>query len=167
MIGTMLAKKSRGCGVYGRDCGAPRVSAWHIFGLTGMLAVLLGSTLHAHAQHLGQKVPTVSGHLVTVYSISWPTPISSVSADVEICAGPAVPAGSFAFPSFFQVRFADGGAIGSYGSRKQPTLERTPLKPNQCARGWLDFAVTSGQKPIVIRYHEKSADNRIVEWPVK
>jgi hypothetical protein len=74
---------------------------------------------------------------------------------------------TFAFPSFFQLRFADGGAIAPYGSKKQPTLERAPLQSKQCARGWLDFAVTSGQKPVLIRYHEAGADNKPIEWPVK
>src|SRR5690242_4303539 len=114
------------------------------------------------AQHLGEKRPTVSGHVVTVYSISWPSPLSPVTADVEVCAGPEAPASSFAFPSYFQVRFADGGAIGSYGSKKQPTLERTSLKPGQCARGWLDFAVTSGQTPTAMRYHETGADKKLI-----
>lgn len=121
----------------------------------------------AHGQRLGQKQTTSSGHVVTVYAISQPTPISNVSADVEVCAGPNAGAYDFAFPSFFQLHFADGGAIGSYGSHKQPALERTALKPNQCARGWLDFAVTTGQKPTVIRYHETSADHKVIEWPVK
>jgi hypothetical protein len=124
-------------------------------------------TLPAQAQRLGQKQSTASGNQVTIYSISWPTPISSVTADVEVCAGPNAPANSFAFPSFFQLHFADGGAIAPYGSKKQPTLERTPLKPGQCARGWLNFAVTSGQKPTVIRYHETSSAKTAIEWPVK
>jgi hypothetical protein len=90
-----------------------------------------------------------------------------VSADVEVCAGPNAGAYDFAFPSFFQLHFADGGAIGSYGSSRKPALERTALKPNQCARGWLDFALTIGQKPTVIRYHETTADKKVIEWPVK
>jgi hypothetical protein len=130
-------------------------------------AILLCVTSPSHAQALGQKQTTAKGNLVAIHSISWPGPMSSVSADVEVCAGANAPANTFAFPSFFQVHFADGGAIASYGSKKQPTLERTPLKPKQCARGWLDFAVTSGQKPTVIRYHELSADNKVIEWPVK
>jgi len=143
------------------------LSDWAALSLTAAFAMLVCTTSRAQTQPLGQKQPTASGHLVTVYSISWPTPLGSVSADVEVCAGPNAPGDSFAFPSFFQVHFADGGAIGSYGSKKQPTLEKTPLKPKQCARGWLDFAVTSGQKPTVIRYHEMSADKKVIEWPVK
>jgi hypothetical protein len=135
--------------------------------LAAVFACLLCGSCAAHAQKLGQKVTTSSGHMVTVYSISWPTPISNVSADVEVCAGPHAGAYDFAFPSFFQLHFADGGAIGSYGSHKQPALERTALKPNQCARGWLDFAITTGQKPTVIRYHETTADKNAIEWPVK
>ncbi len=135
--------------------------------LMAAFALLFCSATLALAQQLGQKQTTNSGHVVTVYSISWPTPVSSVSAEVEVCAGPKAPAESFAFPSFFQLHFADGGAIGSYGSKKQPTLERTALKPGQCVRGWLDFAVTSGQKPTVVRYHEKSSEGKVIEWPVK
>lgn len=148
-----------------------RSAARHSVALSLMsaFAILLCFTLPAQAQvqQLGQKQSTASGNLVTVYSISWPTPVSSVSADVEVCAGPMAPANTFAFPSFFQLHFADGGAIAPYGSKKQPTLERTPLKPKECVRGWLDFAVTSGQKPTVIRYHEVSAEKKVIEWPVK
>jgi hypothetical protein len=93
--------------------------------------------------------------------------MNPVSADVEVCASANVPAYTFAFPSYFQVHFADGGAIGVYGARKKPTLERTPLEPRQCARGWLDFAVTSGQTPVSIHYHEAGADKKPIDWPVK
>jgi hypothetical protein len=149
--------------------GCSVVWHWIALLLISAFAILLCSTLpaQAQAQQLGQKQSTASGNLVTVYSISWPTPVSSVSADVEVCAGPKAPANTFAFPSFFQLHFADGGAIAPYGSKKQPTLERTPLKPKECVRGWLDFAVTSGQKPTVIRYHEMSGEKKVVEWPVK
>jgi hypothetical protein len=118
-------------------------------------------------QHLGEKRTTESGNVVAVYSIAWPTPVSPVSADVEVCASANAPPYTFAFPSYFQVHFADGGAIAPYGSRKKPTLERTPLESKQCARGWLDFAVTSGQKPVSIHYHEAGANGKPIDWPVK
>ncbi len=154
-------------GIHRRKVGLRGVPNCIALPVIAALVLLLFSTSPVQAQQLGQKQTTSSGHVVTVYSVSWPTPLSSVSADVEVCAGAKAPADSFAFPSFFQVHFADGGAIGSSGSKKQPTLERTPLKPGQCVRGWLDFAVTSGQKPTVIRYHEMSSDNKVIEWPVK
>jgi hypothetical protein len=128
---------------------------------------LLMCTASAQTQHLTEKRTTASGNVVTIYSIAWPTPVSPVSADVEVCASANAPPYTFAFPSYFQLRFADGGGIAPYGSKKQPTLERTPLQSKQCARGWLDFAVTSGQKPVLIRYHEAGADNKPIEWPVK
>jgi hypothetical protein len=142
-----------------------------LFDVTVALALLV-YTASAHAQnssaqHLAEKRTTTSGSVVTLYSIAWPTPVSPVSADVEVCASANAPPYTFAFPSYFQLRFADGGIIAPYGSRKQPTLERTPLQSRQCARGWLDFAVTSGQKPVVIRYHEAGADNKPIEWAVK
>jgi hypothetical protein len=136
------------------------------FGLATAVAALI-AIAPAQAQRLGEKRTTASGNTVAVYSIEWPTPVSSVSADVEVCAGKDAPPYTFAFPSYFQVRFADGGAIGAYGSKKKPTLERTPLKPNQCARGWLDFAVVSGQTPVALHYHEPAADKKPIEWPVK
>jgi hypothetical protein len=132
--------------------------------------VLLSSTLGESAlgghlgQHLGQKVTTAAGNTVTVYSIAWPNDVNPVSANVEVCAGENA---TFAFPSYFQVHFADGGAIGSLGSHKQPTLERTHLEPKQCVRGWLDFIVTSGQKPVSIHYHEAGADKNPIDWAVK
>jgi len=164
---SMLAKQIRGNEIHRRNIGASRVFDWATLTLTVAFVVLVYGALPAQAQPLGQKQPTATGNLVTVYSILWPAPLSDVSADVEVCAGPNAPANSFAFPSFFQLRFIDGGAIASYGSKKQPTLERTALKPNQCVRGWLNFAVTSGQRPTVIRYHEMSADKKVIEWPVK
>jgi hypothetical protein len=163
----MLAKNISGIGIYRLNVRVSRVSDWAALTLIVPLAILLCSIVPAQAQRLGQKQATADGNLVAVYSLSWPTPISNVSAEVEVCAGPNAPANSFAFPSFFQLRFLDGGAIAPYGSKKQPTLERTPLKPKQCARGWLDFAVTSGQRPTVIRYHEMSADQKVIEWPIK
>ena len=136
------------------------------FGFTAALALSLWSA-PAQSQHLSKKRTTASGNVVTVFSIAWPTPLSDVTADVEVCASPNAPRYTYAFPSFFQVHFADGGAIGAYGSQKKPTLERTPLQPKQCARGWLNFAVTSGQKPVAIHYHEAGADNEPIEWAVK
>lgn len=136
-----------------------------LFALAAALGLLMCTA--SAQQHLGEKRTTASGNVVTVYSIAWPTPVSSVSADVEVCASANAPPYTFAFPSYFQLRFADGGIIAPYGSQKKPTLERTPLQSKQCARGWLDFAVTSGQKPVVIRYHEAGADNKLIEWPVK
>lgn len=118
----------------------------------------------ASGQHLGQKITTASGNTVTVYSISYPNPASPVSADVEVCAGDKP---TFAFPSFFQIRFVDGGGLGPYGSRKQPTFERTHLEPKQCVRGWLDYAVTTAQKPVSLHYHEAGADQKPIDWPVK
>ena len=138
-------------------------------GRFGCAAIMffIGCAGSLQAQNLGQKYTTASGNAVTVYSISWPTPVSSVTADVEVCAAANAASPTLAFPSYFQLRFADGGAIGSYGSKKQPTLERTQLKPKQCVRGWLDFAVTSGQMPTAIRYHEAGADKKTIEWRVK
>jgi hypothetical protein len=48
---------------------------------------LLMCTAPAQTQHLTEKRTTAGGNLVTIYSIAWPTPVSPVSADVEVCAG--------------------------------------------------------------------------------
>jgi hypothetical protein len=52
---------------------------------------------------------------------------------VEVCASANAPPYTFAFPSYFQLRFADGGII----ARKKPTLEKTALASKQCAPGWI------------------------------
>ena len=133
--------------------------------LTIVALSLLACAPLARAQTFPDKHTTASGAVVTVYAIAWPNPTSPVSADVEVCAS-ATAQNAFAFPSFFQVHFVDGGVIGSVGSIKKPSLERTPLKPKQCARGWLDFAVVNGQKPVAIHYHEAGADKKPIEWAV-
>ncbi len=130
-------------------------------------AMALALVAHAASAQLApDRRITESGRVVTVYSISWPTPISSVVADVEVCAGDNAPPGTFAFPSYFQLHFADGSAIGSSGTHKQPSLEITPLKPKQCARGWIQFAVVAGQRPVAIQYHELSRDKKPIDWAV-
>jgi hypothetical protein len=135
------------------------------YGLLSAMALALVAHA-ASAQLASGRRTTESGRVVTVYSISWPTPISSVVAEVEVCAGDNAPAGTFAFPSFFQLHFADGSAIGSSGTAKQPNLEITPLKAKQCARGWIQFAVVAGQRPVAIHYHELSRDKKPIDWPV-
>jgi len=128
---------------------------------------ILVAAAPARGQQAADTHTTASGNVVSVHTIAWPNPTSPVSADVEVCAGANPPPNLFAFPSFFQLRFADGGVIGSVGSIKKPSFERTPLAAKQCARGWLDFVVTAGQKPIAIRYREAGADKKPIEWAVK
>lgn len=129
-------------------------------------ALLLSAHL-ARAQQLPDKHITETGRTVTVYAISWPTRTSDVVADVEVCAGANTPPYTFAFPSYFQLHFADGGNIGGFGGAKKPTFERTPLKSGQCARGWIEFAVTAGQTPVAIHYHERAKDGKPIDWAVK
>ena len=131
------------------------------------VSVLLFGVHVALAQQVPDRRITESGKTVTIYSISWPTPISNVVADVEVCAGDNAPQGTFAFPSWFQLHFADGSVVGPAGTVKQPNLEITPLKAKQCARGWIQFAVVVGQKPVAIHYHEPSKDKKPIDWPVK
>ena len=78
--------------------------------VTGLAAafIFLLCSASAQAQHLGEKRTTASGNVVTVYSIDWLTPVSSVSADVEVCASANASPNTYAFPSYFQVHFADG-----------------------------------------------------------
>jgi len=135
------------------------------FALAGLTVLAFAAS--ARPQPPADRRTTTTGNLVAAYAIVWPNPTSPVSADVEVCAGADAPPNLFAFPSFFQLRFADGGVIGSAGSLKKPPLEKTPLRPKQCARGWLDFVVTAGQKPVAIRYREAGADKKPIEWPVK
>ncbi|HWG53518.1 MAG TPA: hypothetical protein VN677_09475 [Gemmatimonadaceae bacterium] len=129
-------------------------------------ALLLSAQL-ASAQQLPDKRTTETGRTVTVYAISWPTPTSDVVADVEVCTGQNTPPYTFAFPSFFQLHFSNGSAIGGFGGARKPNFEKTPLKSGQCARGWIEFAVTSGQTPVAIHYHERAKGGKAIDWAVK
>jgi hypothetical protein len=82
---SMLAKQIRGNEIHRRNIGASRVFDWATLTLTVAFVVLVYGALPAQAQPLGQKQPTATGNLVTVYSILWPAPLSDVSADVEVC----------------------------------------------------------------------------------
>ena len=132
-----------------------------------LVALAVHVAAAARAQPPADKRTTATGNVVAVYAVVWPNPTSPVSADVEVCAAADAAPNLFAFPSFFQLRFADGGVIGSAGSLKKPAFEKTPLKPKQCVRGWLDFVVTAGQKPVAIHYRDAGADKKPIEWPVK
>jgi ABC-type transport system substrate-binding protein len=53
--------------------------------LTAAFALLVCAP-SAQMQRVGEKRTTASGSTVTVYSIAWPTAVSPVSADFEVCA---------------------------------------------------------------------------------
>ena len=62
------------------------------------------------------------------------------------------------------IKAAIGGGLALPG---KPPLEITPLKPKQCVRGWMNFAVTPGQVPVSIHYRELSAEKKPIDWMIK
>ena len=82
-----------------------------------IVGLALFSSAHVNsAQQAPDHRTTESGKTVTVYSITWPTPISNVVADVEVCAEESARQGTFAFPSRTEspgvrLRLTDGPAM--------------------------------------------------------
>ena len=135
-------------------------------GLLGVLLFMFGiAGAGAHKRRVPEKRITETGRIVTLYALILS---SRISANVEVCAGDRDPRGAIALPSFFALRFQDGSSIlPSPSLTRRPALNITPLKAKQCARGWLDFAVTPNKKPTAVEYHERSADKKPIEWPVR
>ena len=137
----------------------------------GLAALALRAVIASAQQRYPDKRTTASGDVVTIYSIAAPPAGNAggmVSADVEVCASEHASEDGHAFPSYFQLHFADKGVIGEgLALPGKPPLEITPLKPKQCVRGWMNFAVTPGQVPVSIHYRELSADKKPIDWMIK
>jgi len=134
-------------------------------------AIAFASVALSAQAHFPDKRTTESGDVVTLHSVTLPPAGNAggmVSADVEVCASDHASPYAHAFPSYFQLHFADKGAIGGgLALPGKPPLETTPLKPKQCVRGWMNFAVTPGQVPVSIHYHEAGADKKPIDWMLK
>ena len=140
-----------------------RVPSAAIAAALALLAVLRAPAAHKH--RLPDKRTTETGQTVTLHALALSP---RISANVEVCAGDRGSSGAMAFPSFFALRFQDGSSIlPSPSAFRKPPLNITPLKAGQCARGWLDFAVTPNETPAAVEYHERSADKKPIEWPVR
>src|SRR5438477_7847906 len=84
-------------------------------------------------------------------------------AAVNVCAGPA---GSQEGPGrlFWSVVFSDGTTEGPslFDARTPGVSQLNALAPNQCARGFVTFAITTGAKPRAVRY--TASLFRTYEW---
>jgi hypothetical protein len=103
---------------------------------------------------LPEKLETSTGNFITLYRYVGPTSKSRVaSADVEICTSAHTPAGTEAYPPFFQLALRGGTTVHvSPTAARSPALKITPLGPKQCVRGWISFAVPPGAKVSALAY---------------
>lgn len=110
---------------------------------------------------LGVSFTTPIGNTVTAYAFDHsvtegetPTPAPSgsirVAAEVGICAGPNPTERTGANPSLFFIETQDRIAYKAVRSVKQPELEPTLLKANECSRGWATFLIPRNAKPVFI-----------------
>jgi len=73
--------------------------------------------------------------------------------DVKVCTSAHTPPDTAIDPALFTLSLAGGGAVAeSTTTAKTPALVLKPLKPLQCAEGWLGFAVPKGKTVSRLEY---------------
>ena len=83
--------------------------------------------------------------------------------DVKVCTSAHTPAGTAIEPSFFTLGLTQGGSVAeSVRAAKSPALVPTPLRPKQCAQGWLGFSVPKGKTASKLEYEY----NGLISWTV-
>ena len=83
--------------------------------------------------------------------------------EVKVCTSAHTPAGTAIEPSFFTLGLTQGGSVAeSVRAAKSPALVPTPLRPKQCAQGWLGFSVPKGKTASKLEYEY----NGLISWTV-
>jgi hypothetical protein len=83
--------------------------------------------------------------------------------EVKVCTSAHTPADTAIEPSFFTLSLAQGGSLHeSIAVAKSPALLPKPLKPLQCAEGWLGFSVPKGKSVSKLEYDY----NGTISWTV-
>ena len=82
---------------------------------------------------------------------------------MKVCTSAHTPAGTAIAPSLFTVSLTPSAtASESTTASKAPALVPKPLKPLQCAEGWLGFAVPKGKTVSKLEYDY----NGTISWAV-
>jgi hypothetical protein len=122
-----------------------------------LLGVLLGAGLiaampaAAKGPKLPQRLTTPTGNFITLYAFNSNGHVEKL--DVGVCASSHTPTGTEAIPEFFTLSLSNGSSVRIAGpSAKMPALRVTPLKPKQCVRGWLSFALPKGAHAVALVY---------------
>jgi hypothetical protein len=114
-----------------------------------LAAVAAASALGAPVK-LPRTLKTPTGNFITLYAVK--TSGGHTMADVKVCTSASTPAGTAVIPSFYSLRLSNGSSVRPGAAVKSPALVMTLLKPLQCVRGWLSFAVPKGASATALVY---------------
>ena len=93
-------------------------------------------------------------------------PISSKAVaefSVKVCTSAHTPANTHIDPALFTLALSQGGSVAeSAAAASTPPLILKPLKPLQCAQGWLGFTVPKGKTVLKLEYDYNGA----ISWAV-
>jgi hypothetical protein len=105
-----------------------------------------------------------TGNFFTLEAYVAPSASKPVASfQVKVCTSAHTPAGTAIQPAFFTLSLTHGGTLTeSTSAAKSPALVLTPLKPKQCAEGWLGFSVPKGKTVAKLEYEY----NGMISWTV-
>jgi hypothetical protein len=134
------------------------------------LALALGVFVSAAAAerpaHSKLKLPTErtssTGNFFTLEAYDPATSAHDVANfEMKVCTSAHTPNPTAIDPAFFTLGISHGATVPeSVSIAKSPALAFKPLKPLQCAEGWLGFVVPKGQTAVVLHY----THNGTISW---
>jgi hypothetical protein len=135
--------------------------------LTGAAALALALALPTTAA-AKLKLPTErtspTGNYFTLEAYVAPSSSKRVANfEMKVCTSKHTPADTAIDPALFTLTLAHGGAVAeSIAVAKSPAMVLKPLKPLQCAEGWLGFSVPKGKTVSTLEYDY----NGRISWTV-
>ncbi|MGD1052112.1 MAG: hypothetical protein ABR947_13675 [Solirubrobacteraceae bacterium] len=105
-----------------------------------------------------------TGNFFTLEAYVAPTSSKPVANfEVKVCTSAHTPADTAIDPALFTLSLSQGSSLTeSAGVAKSPALVLKPLKPLQCAEGWLGFSVPKGKTVSKLEYDY----NGTISWAV-
>ena len=105
-----------------------------------------------------------TGNYFTLEAYDAPTSSKAVANfEVKVCTSAHTPAYTEIDPALFTLSITHGGSLAeSTTAAKTPALILKPLKPLQCAEGWLGFTVPKGKTVSKLEYDY----NGTISWAV-
>ncbi|HEY5059081.1 MAG TPA: hypothetical protein VII51_08675 [Gaiellaceae bacterium] len=105
-----------------------------------------------------------TGNFFTLEAYDAPTSSKAVADfEVKVCTSAHTPANTAIDPALFTLSLTHGGSVAeSTTAANQPALVLKPLRPLQCAKGWLGFSVPKGKTVSKLEYDY----NGTISWHV-
>jgi hypothetical protein len=131
--------------------------------LTSLTATASGGQASAKLKLPAERT-SPTGNYFTLEAYDAPTSSKAVAEfEVKVCTSVHTPADTAIVPALFTLSTAGGGSVAeSMIAAKTPALVVKPLKPLQCAEGWLGFTVPKGKTVSKLEYDY----NGTISWAV-